>query len=127
MNFEDPLRGKSLDIQKLAELIRPGIAAIEYKGERFTGSGHNEAWRAFERKHQGIRLDDFEKIPYAGFVTTRDRFVSRKEALDIVRRNRQLIEESEYTKIGILRSEDRLKHPEEIWQVSIPTSKPDTK
>jgi len=100
---EPPNVGKEPTGESPEIIISP---AIECRGQRFTDVGHREAWRAFEQKNPSIRMDDFEKMPYEGAVTSRNRFVSREEAFPIADRNNQLDKNSPYTKLGLFNSDN---------------------
>ena len=109
MAFEDG-SGKNPDAQKQSiEIIRS--PAVKYNDEQFIGRDHNEAWRVFEKKYPEIfpKLNELEKMKAEGFVTTASRFVSREEALEIARINDQLVGESDFTRLGMLTSDDLKK------------------
>lgn len=86
-------------------------AAVEKDGRRSTGTSHAEAWGAWEMATRKVKPDLPERVSYEGFESTAGRFMSRKEALEIAKRNNQ-VRESEYSKIGVFRSEDLIP-PEE--------------
>lgn len=83
-------------------------AAIEFKGKIYTGYSHD---RALDNARESLRnTDDFlpflnaaigDKIP-KGFLTTKDRFVNRKEGIVIAKESKQLKEE--YAEANVLQS-----------------------
>lgn len=76
-------------------------AAIQYKGEIFTGQTHADAWVPMTEKYADAVITN-ERID--GFVTSTGRFVDRKEALVIAQNADQLRSESAH-QLGELQSE----------------------
>ncbi|OGG57611.1 hypothetical protein A2853_01950 [Candidatus Kaiserbacteria bacterium RIFCSPHIGHO2_01_FULL_55_17] len=92
------------------EIERIKTAAIKYKEEIFEGRTHYEAWLLMSAKYPETVAPSADERE-DGYITTNDRFVSRKEALEIAEAADQIKKERGHSGHD-LASEDLKKNEE---------------
>ncbi|MDO8561961.1 MAG: hypothetical protein Q7S05_04005 [bacterium] len=85
-------RERKVELKNEGETI--STAAIEYRGETFTGVNHAKAIDELKKVHPDIT---WGRDIRAGFLTTKGRFVEMNEAVNILRRNKRMVRGSKST------------------------------
>ncbi len=92
-------------------------AAIDYNGLIITGYRHGNCYNVLQTLRPDIPDNELPGRDRCGFLTSLDRFVSRKEAYQIAKANNQLIfgaEASENGEYSILISESLYMSPNDF-------------
>ncbi len=80
-------------------------AALQYEGELFTGRSHAEALGKLEAEKPHYDIDKVKD----GFVTNKNRFVGREEALQLAKNTKQVTSGPFRRSKNLLSSEDVMR------------------